>query len=90
MWSTRLKTKKAEKIEISWKMELFRNPKKMRFPITTDFENRLKHQVSIISCAFLDIDLLVHILVSNAVHSATGSFHPFRTLPVSAGKFKFQ
>ena len=33
--------------------------------IITDFENRLKHQVNIILSAFLDFDLLVHILLSD-------------------------
>ena len=33
--------------------------------ITTDFENRLEHQVNIIVCAYLDFDLLVHLLLSN-------------------------
>ena len=34
-------------------------------PGTTDFENRLNHQVNIILCTFLDFDLPVHILLSN-------------------------
>ena len=76
----------------SRKTDLFRNLKMCVFrKITTDFENHLKHQVSITLCAFLDFDLLVHILLSNvSPFCATGNFHPLRTLLVSARKLKFQ
>ena len=48
MWSTRLNN--TEKVEFSRKTEFSRNPKKCFFfrKITTDFENRLTHQVNII------------------------------------------
>ena len=47
MRTTRLKN--TEKVEISWKTDFFRNPKICVFrKITTNFENRLKHQVNII------------------------------------------
>ena len=60
------KKKNTEKVQMSRKTDFFRNPKKCVFrKFSTDFENRLKHQVSIILSAFLDFDLLVHILLSN-------------------------
>ena len=44
MWSTRLKN--TEKVEISWKTDIFRNPKKCVFrKITTDFENRRHYEL---------------------------------------------
>ena len=51
------KTKQTtEKIEISWKTDFFRNPKKCVFrKIATDFGNRLEHQVSIILYAIFGL-----------------------------------
>ena len=57
-----IRIKNTEEVEIFWKTDFFRNPKICVFQrITIDFENRLKHQVTIILCAVLDFDLLVHI-----------------------------
>ena len=55
------KNKNTENFEISLKTDFLCDFLK----ITTDFENRLKHQFNIILWAFLDSDLLVHILLSN-------------------------
>ena len=56
----------------------------------TNFENRLKHQVEITLCAFLDLGLQDHTLQSLVSLYSNREFTPILHIPVSGYNFKFQ